>query len=359
MQADTIRAIVWNTDHVAILDQTRLPGHEEYLRCTRLEEIAAAIERLSIRGAPAIGIAAAMALALESQKLIAEDTTGFLRALQPLYRRLISTRPTAVNLRWALDRMMRRAALHEADDIPTIRNALVNEARALLAADVQSNKAMGAYGQELIPAAAAIMTICNTGSLATGGHGTALGVIRTAVQQGKQLQVIACETRPLLQGARLTAWELSRDAIACTLITDGMAAFYMQQKKVDLVITGADRIAGNGDTANKIGTYSLAVLAHAHTLPFYVAAPLSTFDPLIADGGQIPIEERSSAEITHFAGIPAAPPRTPVWNPSFDIVPHRYIHAFITDRGVLRPPFQESIRAARAAEESSHNSSHG
>lgn len=344
MQADTIRSIIWNDDHVAILDQTKLPHHEEYLICRDLEQIAVAIERLSIRGAPAIGIAAAMALALESQKINEPDATGFLHALQPLCSRLTATRPTAVNLQWALNRMMQCADAHAADNTATIKHSLIQEALSLHAEDVQNNKAMGAFGQEIVPQTATIMTICNTGSLATGGHGTALGVIRTAVQQGKQISVVACETRPLLQGARLTAWELFRDGIPCTLITDSMAAYYMKNKGVDLVISGADRIATNGDTANKIGTYALALLARAHTIPFFVAAPVSTIDPVIDDGTEIPVEERLSSEVTHYAGMSIAPQQTQVWNPAFDIVPYPYIHAFVTDRGMIRPPFLQAIR---------------
>jgi len=348
LQADTIRSIIWNGDHVAILDQTKLPQQEEFLICRSLEQIAAAIERLSIRGAPAIGIAAAMALALEAQKITAPDAKSFLPALQPLCKRLIATRPTAVNLQWALNRMMRCAAAHATNAISDIKNALIQEALLIHVEDIENNKALGAFGQEFVPQTATVMTICNTGSLATGGHGTALGVIRTAVQQGKQISVVACETRPLLQGARLTAWELSRDGIPCTLITDSMAAYYLKKKGVDLIITGADRIASNGDTANKIGTYALALHAQAHAIPFLVAAPTATIDPMIADGDKIPVEERLSSEITHFAGVPAAPPQTRVWNPAFDIVPNDFIHGIITERGILRPPFLKSIQTLLA-----------
>ena len=344
MQADIVQAIAWCDDHIRILDQTLLPAQEVYIESRNLETVADAIRRLAVRGAPAIGIAAAMGLAFEARKVQAATIELFIAALLPVYELLRSTRPTAVNLQWALDRMMAKARAARASSVDGLKNILVAEALAIHAEDIENNLAMGRFGQEVVPQNAAIMTICNAGALATGGHGTALGVIRTAAGSGKNINVVACETRPLLQGARLTAWELTAYGIPFKLITDGMAAFYMKKHRVSLVITGADRIAANGDSANKIGTYSLAVLARQHGVPFYIAAPRSTVDPAIANGDAIPIEERAADEVTGFGGVLTAPAGTPVWNPSFDVTPAGLIAGIITDRGLVRPPYEANLK---------------
>jgi len=344
LQADTVQAIAWCDDHIRILDQTLLPAQEVYIESRDLETVADAIRRLAVRGAPAIGIAAAMALAFEARKVQAATIEECIAALLPVYELLRSTRPTAVNLQWALDRMMAKARAAGAASVDGLKSILVAEALAIHAEDIENNLAMGRFGQEVVPQNATIMTICNAGALATGGHGTALGVIRTAAGSGKNINVVACETRPLLQGARLTAWELTAYGIPFKLITDGMAAFYMKKHPVSLVITGADRIAANGDSANKIGTYSLAVLARQHGVPFYIAAPRSTVDPAIANGDAIPIEERAADEVTGFGGILTAPVGTPVWNPSFDVTPAGLIDGIITDRGLVRPPYEANLK---------------
>ena len=343
MEAETVHAIAWQDDYIRILDQTQLPGREVYIECRDIEAVAEAIERLSVRGAPAIGIAAAMALALGAQNAGSSTSRELLLELEAMCARLKKTRPTAVNLQWALRKIMDTAYSHASEDPEELKNIIKKEALAIGKEDVEHNRAMGMYGQEAVPDAATIITICNTGSLATGGHGTALGVIRTAREMGKKIFVVACETRPLLQGARLTAWELKKDGIAFCLIADSAAGYYMKKKGADLVIAGADRIAANGDAANKIGTYSLAVLAKAHKIPFYIAAPASTIDMSIKSGNDIIIEERSSREITTIGDRSIAPDEVQVWNPSFDVVPHKYISGIITDRGMLRPPFKKSI----------------
>ena len=339
-----MQAIAWSDDHIRILDQRLLPGREVYIESRDLETVADAIRRLAVRGAPAIGIAAAMGLAFEARKVQAATAEEFIAALAPVYELLRSTRPTAVNLQWALDRMMAKAHAAGTASVDGLKNILIAEARAIHAEDIENNRAMGRFGQEVVPQSATIMTICNAGALATGGHGTALGVIRTAAGSGKNITVVACETRPLLQGARLTAWELKTYGIPFKLITDGMAAFYMKKHTVDLIITGADRIAANGDSANKIGTYSLAVLAQQHGVPFYIAAPRSTVDMAIAGGDAIPIEERSADEVTGFGTCRTAPEGTDVWNPSFDVTPAGLISGIITDRGLVLPPYDENLR---------------
>jgi methylthioribose-1-phosphate isomerase len=339
---DTIR---WQDDHIVILDQTRLPEQEVYLECRDLDAVAGAIRRLSIRGAPAIGVAAAMGLALAGRALQARNREEFIEQLDGLARRLLETRPTAVNLRWALQRMMLLVRNAAGADIDGLKQALVDEALALHFRDIEANREIGRHGQALVPAQATVMTICNTGTLATAGYGTALGVVRAAVEAGKRVFVAACETRPLLQGARLTAWELQKDGIPFELITDSMAAAYMRRNGVDLVVAGADRIAANGDTANKIGTYSLAILAREHDVPLYIAAPTSTIDMTVTDGEGIPIEERDSGEITVIGGQRIAPEGIQTWNPAFDVTPGRYISGIITERGLLRPPFREAIHS--------------
>ncbi len=341
----TIEAINWANDHVRILDQTRLPEQEVYLECRTFDDIAGAITRLSIRGAPAIGIAAAMGLAFLAGKINTASCEELAAQIQSLSTKLLATRPTAVNLRWALERMQAVVAGAGQSSVPELQELLKQEALCIHADDLKINCSMGRHGQELLPVDAVVMTVCNTGSLATGGHGTALGVVRSAVENGKKVFVAACETRPLLQGARLTAWELLHDGIAFELITDSMAAVYMKNKHVDAVLAGADRVAANGDAANKIGTYSLAVLARVHRIPFYIVAPLSTIDMHAATGQNIPIEERSAEEITMIAGRRIAPVGTPVWNPAFDVVPADFISGLITEKGVIRPPYIENIAA--------------
>ncbi len=346
MKANSIQSISWQEDHVRILDQTKLPVQEVYLECRDLESIAAAIQRLSIRGAPAIGVAAAMGFAFACRQSTAQNNDEFFRHLDQIYERLLGTRPTAVNLRWALERMLSLARQHSSAGIEVLQDILKQEALKILNEDIEINRRMGRLGQEVVPDQATIITICNTGSLATAGHGTALGVIRSAVEQGKNVCVAACETRPLLQGARLTAWELKKDGIPFELITDGMAGHFMKTRGADLVIAGSDRIAANGDAANKIGTYALAILAQEHGIPFYIAAPVSTIDGSTQSGDKIPIEERSGEEVISVRGTQIAPESIKVWNPAFDVVPNKYIAGIMTEKGILRPPFQESIHKA-------------
>ena len=344
MHQTDIRCIEWCNDHIIILDQTRLPSEEHYLVCNVIEDVASAIERLSIRGAPAIGVAAAMGLALDAQKIDAETCNEFIERLSQSADRLLRTRPTAVNLHWAVKRMMDKALGLQNQEVDSIRSALVKEALLIYEKDLSTNLSIGRSGCAVIPQTATVMTICNTGSLATAGYGTALGVIRASVSEGKSVRVVACETRPLLQGARLTAWELKKDGIEFVLITDSMAGYYMKDRGVDVVIAGADRIASNGDTANKIGTYTLSILAKEHNIPFYIAAPISTIDMNIESGSEIPVEERAPEEVTCFAGRVTAPPDIDVWNPAFDVVPWSNIDGIITESGIVTAPFTENIK---------------
>jgi methylthioribose-1-phosphate isomerase len=327
---------------VRLIDQTRLPTEEVYLECRSVDEVAEAIRTMKVRGAPAIGITAAMGLALGAQTIRAA-AAEFQAALEAMASALIRTRPTAVNLAWAVRRLL--AVARKARDLPVdeIRAALVAEARAVCEEDLRANRAMGQYGQRLVPDPARILTHCNAGGLATAGYGTAVGVIRAAAEAGKRIAVWVDETRPLLQGARLTAWELRRAGIPATLITDNMTAHFMRQGQVDLVVVGADRIALNGDVANKIGTYGVAVLARAHGIPFYVAAPISTLDLALNDGSAIPIEERAPAEVTHLGGCRLAPEGIRVANPAFDVTPASFVEAIITERGIARAPYEESL----------------
>jgi len=327
-----------------LLDQTKLPLKVTYLKCRDYLDVAAAIRRLAVRGAPAIGAAAAYGLTLGAMKLEAQKKDDFITGVEKIARELTATRPTAVNLRWAVERLLDRLRSIKFDDISALRTALLDEANLIYQEDLANNRKIGEYGQALLPAGSRILTHCNAGALATAGYGTALGVIRAAHEAGKNISVYAGETRPLLQGARLTTWEMLRDHIPVTLITDSMAGYLMSTGKVDAVIVGADRIAANGDVANKIGTYSLAVLAKAHDLPFYVAAPLSTADPGLASGKKIPIEERDPTEVTHLNGQAVAPEGVKVWNPAFDITPGRLITAIITERGVVYPPYLDNLK---------------
>jgi methylthioribose-1-phosphate isomerase len=338
------QTIAWKDNKVVILDQRRLPAEEVYLECSDCAAVAEAILTMAIRGAPAIGIAAAMGLALGALGIARRDFPSFYKELLAICHTLKETRPTAVNLRWALERMKGVCEANREEGVEAIKGLLVTEALAILEEDIEVNKRIGEHGRDLIRDGDAILTHCNAGALATGGYGTALGVIRRAWEARKKIRVIATETRPLLQGARLTAWELTREGIPVTLITDNMAGSFMQQGEIDLVIVGADRIARNGDVANKIGTYTLAILAKEHEIPFYVAAPLSTFDWTIETGEEIPLEERAPEEVTTPWGKRLAPEGIEVRNPAFDVTPHRYVGAIVTERGIIRPPYTEGLK---------------
>jgi methylthioribose-1-phosphate isomerase len=346
---EAIRTIYWEDDAVVMIDQQALPAEERTIVCRRPEEVMAAICDLTIRGAPAIGVAAAMGVALGMQAAAAAGRRDLAAEFYELCRRFAATRPTARNLFWALERMERRFEQLRRLSAGDLVGALVAEAVRIGEEDIAGNRRMGRNGRGFIADGACILTHCNAGALATAGYGTALGVIRAACEEGKHVHVFVDETRPVLQGARLTAWELMKEGIPATLITDGMAGFLMQQRRIDLVITGADRIAANGDTANKIGTYTLAVLAREHGVPFYIAAPLSTIDLAVACGADIPIEERDRAEVCRFAGVATAPADIAVYNPAFDVTPARFITAIITEAGVARPPYDESLPPLFAA----------
>jgi methylthioribose-1-phosphate isomerase len=338
-----IKTLEWTDAGVRFIDQTKLPTEETYVTCKNYEEVADAIRTMIVRGAPAIGVAAAMGVALGTLQSQAESLPDLEREFDTVCDVLAGTRPTAVNLFWAIHRMRDKFEHLRSLPLQTIKQAMVAEAQRMLVEDITANEAMGKHGAVLLPSSGGVLTHCNAGALATAGYGTALGVIRAAVESGKQLQVFADETRPFLQGSRLTAWELMKDGIPTTLIADNMAGAMMRQGKIDAVIVGADRIAANGDVANKIGTYTVAVLAKEHGIPFYVAAPISTVDLATADGSEIPIEQRSSTEVTHFAGKQIAPDAVRVENPAFDVTPNRYVTAIITERGVARAPYQDSL----------------
>ena len=337
--------IEWKDDAVVMIDQRKLPASEVYVTCKTANEVAKAIKTMVIRGAPAIGVAAAMGIAVGMTRSRATGTKQFTTEFQKTCELMAGTRPTAVNLFWAIERMKKAfaAAAHDGQSVDEIKRKLVAEARAIHYEDVQSCRTMGAHGATLVPSSARILTHCNAGALATAGYGTALGVIRAAAEQGKTIAVLADETRPFLQGARLTAWELVRDGIDTTVITDNMAGAMMRLGQVDLVVVGADRIAANGDVANKIGTYSVAVLAKEHGIPFYVAAPLSTVDLNTPDGSGIPIEERNEREVTHVGANRLTPEGARIRNPAFDVTPSQYVTAIITERGIARAPFTESL----------------
>jgi methylthioribose-1-phosphate isomerase len=337
-----MKVIEWLGDRVRILDQTRLPREEVYLELSRYQDIASAITELKIRGAPAIGVAGAYAVALGALKIKAVAKGELLRKLRGISQTIASTRPTARNLFRAIDRMQQVA--EAGGDIEQIKTALVSEAIKIQTEEAEATIKLSQLGVGLIGDGFTILTHCNTGALATAGYGTALGVIKKAWEQGKKIKVLTTETRPLLQGARITAWELNKAGIPFTLITDSMAGYFMSRGEVNCVIVGADRIAANGDTANKIGTYTLAVLAKEHGVPFYVAAPTSTIDLTLASGAQIPIEQRSQEEVTHIQGVAIAPEGTKAANPAFDITPHKYITAIITENGIIREPYGEEIR---------------
>lgn len=341
-----IKTLEWTDEGVVMIDQRLLPMEETYPIFRTYEEVAWAIKEMVVRGAPAIGVAAAMGIALGVRDARTDDADQLDQATNQICQVLAATRPTAVNLFWAIERMSKLYAhlRSENSTISEIRERLIAEAKRMHDEDVEANRSMGRFGAELVPDGATVLTHCNAGALATAGYGTALGVIRAAVEAGKKVAVFADETRPFLQGARLTAWELHKDDIPVTLITDNMAGHFMKGHQIDCVIVGADRIAANGDVANKIGTYSVAVLAKENNIPFYVAAPISTLDLSLESGEQIPIEERTAVEVTHVKGTQLAPTGIKVANPAFDVTPNRYVTAIITERGIARPPYQESLQ---------------
>jgi len=336
--------IEWTERGVVMLDQRRLPAEEVSYTYTDYREVAKAIREMVIRGAPAIGVAAAMGVALGVQKSAARTAKDLQAEFEVICETLAQTRPTAVDLFWALERMRNRfeELARSAADAEVIRQALIEEAQEVHAEKRATDEAIGRFGAEYMPREGQVMTQCNAGALATGGIGTALGVIRMAFEQGRRIHVLVPETRPYLQGARLTAWELHRGGIPLTVITDNMVGHFLKSGKVGAIVTGADRVAANGDTANKIGTYQIAVLAKENNVPFYIAAPVSTFDLSIANGDQIPIEERTAAEVTHIQGVRIAPD-VPAAHPAFDVTPHRYISAIFTERGVAKAPYTESL----------------
>ncbi|MDP2320860.1 MAG: S-methyl-5-thioribose-1-phosphate isomerase [Acidobacteriota bacterium] len=339
--------IAWHDPDIVMIDQRKLPATEVYVTCRSVNDVAKAIKTMVIRGAPAIGVCAAMGLALGAARSKATGTKQFTTEFQRNCDLLAATRPTAVNLFWAIERMKQSFAegALAGESVDQLKARLRTAADAIHDDDVASCRAIGAFGATLVPDEACILTHCNAGALATAGYGTALGMIRGAVEAGRKVRVFADETRPFLQGARLTAWELVKDGIDTTVITDNMAGAIMRSGDINLVVVGADRIAANGDTANKIGTYSVAVLAKEHGIPFYVAAPWSTIDLATPDGNAIPIEERDAREVTHVGSVQLAPEGARVRNPSFDVTPSKYITAIITERGIVHPPFLENLRA--------------
>jgi methylthioribose-1-phosphate isomerase len=336
----TAKAIEWLDGKLRILDQSKLPREQIFTDLDNYQDVVLAIKEMRVRGAPAIGVAAAYGIALGTSGIKTTNKDEFLARLNQVMQTFAASRPTAVNLFQAINRMKKAA---RGDGVAEIKNSLVNEAKRIHEEEVTSTKHLSQLGAGLIKDSFTLLTHCNAGPLATAGYGTALGVIKAAKEQGKRVSVFATETRPLLQGARLTTWELRQEGISVTLITDSMAGYFMQQKKIDCVIVGADRIAANGDVANKIGTYTLAVLAKESEIPFYVAAPTSTIDLSLSSGDKIPIEERSPEEVTHIQGIPIAPEGIDVANPAFDITPNQYITAIITEKGIIRGPYTEGL----------------
>jgi methylthioribose-1-phosphate isomerase len=344
-----IQTLEWTASGVRFIDQTKLPNEEVYVTCKTHEQVADVIRNMVVRGAPAIGVAAAMGIALGIQNSTAENINDLRQEFDDICAMIAKTRPTAVNLFWAISRMRDKFELLSGNSIAHIKQSLIEEAQRMHAEDIAANQAMGRHGAALMPASGGVLTHCNAGALATCGYGTALGVIRAAIEQGKKIHVYADETRPFLQGSRLTAWELMKDGIPTTVISDNMAGAMMKQGKIGAIVVGADRIAANGDVANKIGTYTVAVLAKENGLPFYVAAPFSTIDLHTPSGNEIPIEQRNPREVTHFAGKAVTPEGVQVENPAFDVTPAKYVTAIVTERGIARPPFDESLR--RLAEE--------
>ncbi len=338
----SFKTIEWKDDKVVMIDQRKLPGEETYIECGTYEEVAEAIRKMVIRGAPAIGVAAAMGIAIGALKTDSGGRDEFFSQVKSISEALKGTRPTAVNLFWAADRMQ-RVLDNSAKDVEGIKQDLVLEAKRVLEEDIETCKRLGRLGSDLLEDGMTVLTHCNAGALATGGYGTALGVIRAASEVGKDIKVIATETRPFLQGARLTAWELDRDGIPVSLITDSMVGHIMSKGMVDAVVLGADRVASNGDVANKIGTYMISVLAKSHGIPFYVAAPVSTIDYECPDGASIPIEERDRKEVTHIRGHRIAPD-VAVFNPAFDITPGDNVSSIITESGIAEKPFTSTLK---------------
>jgi methylthioribose-1-phosphate isomerase len=339
-----VNTVEWADGRVRLIDQTTLPLEHRIVECTSYEEVAEAIRSMQVRGAPAIGVTAAYGMALGASAYRGSDPDAFCTHMRHVADRLGSTRPTAVNLFWALEKTLAIALRATEVGIDATTEMLMDAAHRIAREDVEANRRMGAFGADLLPDEGTVLTHCNAGALATAGYGTALGVIRAAIERGKRIDVYAGETRPFLQGARLTAWELVRDGIPVTLITDNMAGHFMQRGAIDAVIVGADRVAANGDVANKIGTYSVAVLARENGIPFYVAAPTSTVDLAMASGEGIVIEERDPAEVLYFAGKRVAPEGVEVANPAFDVTPHRYVTAIITENGIAREPYGQALR---------------
>ncbi|HKO42035.1 MAG TPA: S-methyl-5-thioribose-1-phosphate isomerase [Pyrinomonadaceae bacterium] len=343
-----IKTVEWTDEGIRMLDQRLLPGVEKYLMLRSYEDVAEAIKKMVVRGAPAIGVSAAMGLALGASQSVGMSVSDLKDDFDYMCQVMSQTRPTAINLFWAIERMRTRFKREETttQDVAEIKARLIEEAKSIFKEDIEANRSIGRYGADLIADGSTVLTHCNAGALATAGdYGTALGVIRGARDAGKRVAVIADETRPFLQGLRLTAWELAKDDIPVTVITDNMAGHVMKSGKVDMVVVGADRIAANGDAANKIGTYMVAVLAHKHNIPFYVAAPISTLDLTLKTGQDIPIEERDSKEITHIGQQQLAPDGVEVHNPAFDVTPNELITAIITDKGIARQPYVDSLRA--------------
>jgi methylthioribose-1-phosphate isomerase len=339
-----IQTLEWTDQGVRFIDQTKLPTEEVYVTCTTHQQVADVIRNMVVRGAPAIGVAAAMGIALGVQNSKAETGTDLKNDFDQICEIIRQTRPTAVNLFWAIRRMQEKFETLRVRQVAQIKQALIDEAQRMHAEDIAANQAMGRHGATLMPASGGVLTHCNAGALATAGYGTALGVIRAAIEQGKKIHVYADETRPFLQGSRLTAWELMKDGIPTTVISDNMAGAMMKQGKIGAIVVGADRIAANGDVANKIGTYTVAVLAKEHGIPFYVAAPISTVDLDTPDGSKIPIEQRNAREVTHIAGKQMVPDGVEIENPAFDVTPSKYVAAIITERGIARAPYQQSLR---------------
>ena len=345
-----IKTIEWTDSGVRFIDQTKLPTEERYVTCATYEEVARAIKTMIVRGAPAIGVAAAMGIALGARDAEGDHVSELRRRFDEICEAMAETRPTAVNLFWAIRRMQQRFESLSELPVARIRQELIAEAQRIYVEDLAVNEAMGKHGATLLPASGNVLTHCNAGALATaGGYGTALGVIRAAVEAGKKIAVYADETRPFLQGSRLTAWELMKDGIQTTVISDNMAGSMMRQGKIQTVVVGADRIAANGDVANKIGTYSVAVLAKENNIPFYVAAPWSTIDMETPTGDKIPIEQRSAREVTHVGPTQIAPDGVRVENPAFDVTPARYVGAIITERGIARAPYEDSLKRLEQA----------
>ncbi|HEY6764046.1 MAG TPA: S-methyl-5-thioribose-1-phosphate isomerase [Candidatus Sulfotelmatobacter sp.] len=339
-----IQTLEWTDQGVRFIDQTKLPMEETYVNCTTHNEVADVIRTMVVRGAPAIGVAAAMGIALGVKNSCAETANDLKRELDQICDVIGKTRPTAVNLFWAIRRMQEKFEGARGNSLQQIKETLVEEAKRMHAEDIAANQAMGRHGATLMPSSGGVLTHCNAGALATAGYGTALGVIRAAVEQGKKIHVYADETRPFLQGSRLTAWELMKDGIPTTVISDNMAGAMMSKGKIGAIVVGADRIAANGDVANKIGTYTVAILAKEHGIPFYVAAPISTVDLECADGSKIPIEQRNAREVTHIGGKQMVPDGVGIENPAFDVTPAKYVAAIITEKGIARAPYGESLR---------------